>query len=85
MSHFDYTYSKRLSVGDPPFYALIMAAIRKADSVNLLQLEMAFPEVVDEFRKRYNSPGGFLPGEDDAEGEEGLHFGNVVFKEENPE
>ena len=37
-----------------------MAAMRKADSVNLLGLKAFFPEIYDEFEARYNAPGGRL-------------------------
>ena len=42
------------------FYALLIATIRQADSENLNKLEYVFPEVVLEFRERYNAPGGKL-------------------------
>lgn len=45
---------------DPSFAALIMAAARKADTNNLERLGQAFPEIVSEFRSRYNAPGGVL-------------------------
>jgi len=32
MSYYDYEYSKHLEMQDPPFYGLIMAAMRKADT-----------------------------------------------------
>jgi len=61
MSHFDYEASKRISLDDPPFYALVMAAMRQADTTNTEKLKAAFPEVYDELRARYNAPGGILP------------------------
>ena len=61
MSLHDYRCSLELSKGDPPFYGLIMAAIRRADDNNLCKLEYVFPEVVKEFKARYNAPGGVLP------------------------
>jgi hypothetical protein len=63
MSYFDYVESKRLAAEDPPFFALIMAAIRKADSDNLIRLRMAFPAVYAELDARYHAPGGKLQGE----------------------
>ena len=65
MSYFDYEMSKQISIERPPFYALIMAAMRQADSTNLSRLRAAFPEVWDELYERYNAPGGLLPGEVD--------------------
>lgn len=61
MSHYDYVRSRALT--GEPFYALIMAAMRRADSANRWRLREQFPEVWDELEKRYNSPGGLLEGE----------------------
>ena len=63
MSRFDYDASKKIFLEDPPFYALIMAAMRKADTHNVILLANAFPEVWTELAKRYNAPGGLLDGE----------------------
>lgn len=63
MSHFDYEASKVIGRNDFPFYALVMAAMRQADTGNLALLERAFPFVAAELRARYNAPGGALPGE----------------------
>jgi hypothetical protein len=57
----EYVVSRELERQDVPFYALIMAAARKADSANLERLEAAFPEAVAELRARYNAPGGEIP------------------------
>ena len=48
---------------DPPFYALIAAAIMKADTDNEEKLRKAFPEAWEEAAYRYNSPGGWLEGD----------------------
>ena len=53
--------SKRIAAQDYPFYSLIMAAMRQADTDNLYALERAFPEVWRELKYRYNSPGGVHP------------------------
>jgi len=45
------------------FYTLIMAAMRVADTDNLEKLSKAFPEVFQEFKDRYNLPGGRYPNE----------------------
>lgn len=66
MSLHEYIVSRELSETDPPFYALIMAAVRQADTLNLERLEIAFPRVVAEVRARYNAPGGRLPEDDEA-------------------
>jgi hypothetical protein len=61
MSLFDYQCSKSISARDEPFYALVMALIRKADHLNIAKLERAWPDVYDEFQLRYNAPEGRLP------------------------
>lgn len=66
MPLFDYIESKKVSAMDFGFYALIMAAMRKADTDNLRALKTAFPLVWDELSRRYNAPGGLLPGESDT-------------------
>lgn len=63
MSYFDYLKGQELVGQDVPFYALIQAAMRRADTDNLARLEAAFPEVLAELRARYDAPGGLLPGE----------------------
>ena len=60
MSRFDYEQSRRIALSDPPFRALIMAAMRRADSDNLKRLQVAFPDVWRELEVRYNTPGGRL-------------------------
>lgn len=60
MSLYDYTVSQDIAIEDHPFYALIMAAMRKADDYNAMLLRAAFPEVWDELSKRYSAPGGLL-------------------------
>lgn len=60
MSLYDYKCAKQLAANDPPFDALIMAAMRKADSYNFVRLEHAFPEIAAELVERYNAPGGRL-------------------------
>lgn len=66
MSLYDYRASRELAAQDPPFYALIMAAMRKADSSNELKLRQAWPAIWDELYLRYNAPGGLLEGEVDT-------------------
>lgn len=56
----EYQQSIELGKLDPPFYALIMAAMRKADTDNMAALERAFPAVAVELRLRYNAPGGLI-------------------------
>lgn len=63
MSFHDYQASRAIISGDPPFGALVMAAMRRADSYNLGRLQAVFPHVWDELDARYNAPGGILPGD----------------------
>lgn len=58
-----YRVSAQIAARDEPFYALVMAAMRKADTDNAEILRQAFPEVHAELRARYDAPGGVLPGE----------------------
>ena len=64
MSLYDYEASKEIALHDYPFYALIMAAMRQADDINMSKLGSAWPTVLVELRARYNAPGGILEGED---------------------
>ncbi len=61
MSLFDYRAAQVIVKADPPFYALIMAAMRKADTLNLAKLRSAFPDTYREVEARYNAPGAVLP------------------------
>lgn len=63
MSLYDYKQSIEIAAEDYPFYALIMAAMRQADSDNIVALKLAFPQVYYELNRRYHAPGGLLPGE----------------------
>jgi len=72
MSLYDYKKSLEISTDDPPFAALIMAAIRKADSKNLMKLKSVFPKIYMEFKRRYDAPGGIL--KDDINSNERLTF-----------
>ena len=64
MSLHSYQVSLELMKGDPPFSALIMAAMRKADSNNAALLKSSFPEIWDELFERYHAPGGIIAGEE---------------------
>ena len=63
MSLYDYRKAIEISLDDPPFYALIMAAMLKADTQNSARLRALWPEVWDECDARYHSAGGYLPEE----------------------
>jgi hypothetical protein len=60
MSKFDYDTAHDIAEKDPSFNALIMAAMRKADSDNLSYLMHDWPGVWQELQVRYNAPGGVL-------------------------
>ena len=63
MSLFDYRESQALSASDPSFAALMMAALRKADTLNATIIRAEWPEIAREMQARYDAPGGVLPGE----------------------
>lgn len=63
MSYYDYKISQQIGLHDIPFQALIMAAMRQADTENMGRLRAAFPDVAAELDVRYNAPGGLLPDE----------------------
>lgn len=63
MSFYDYDASRKIAAEDHPFAALIMAAMRQADTGNMATLRFAFPDVADELETRYHCPGGLLPDE----------------------
>lgn len=65
MSLHSYRVSKDLSAEDPPFDALIFAALRKADTQNAAKIRTSWPDLFKEFKQRYNAPGGYLDHEID--------------------
>ncbi len=67
MSLHEYQISKELSALDVPFYALIMAAMRQADTNNTLILRRSWPRLWAEMGERYNAVGGVLAGEETDE------------------
>lgn len=60
MSRHEYLAARELTGQDLPFYALIMAAMRQADTPNLERLKVAFPWVWAELSARYHAPDGVL-------------------------
>jgi hypothetical protein len=66
MSLYDYRVSREITARDYPFAALIMAAMRQADTHNAAKLRQAFPHIHNELLARYYSLGGYLPGEHDV-------------------
>ncbi len=65
MSLYDYRASIEIAAKDYPFYSLIMAAMRQADTNNSERLQRAFPAVWMELRER-SAPDGALT-EDEIE------------------
>lgn len=63
MSYYDYIAGRSIAAEDYPFYALIQAAMREADTENLEKLKLAFPDTYEELMNRYDAPGGLLEGE----------------------
>ena len=63
MSLHGFGVAMSLHRADHSFYALIMAAMAKADNENLSKLQAAWPDVWDEVSARYNAPGGLMPSE----------------------
>ncbi len=63
MSYHDYRESQRIELKGYSFYAIVMAAMRQADTANTELLVEAFPQVHAELSQRYNAPGGLLEGE----------------------
>lgn len=63
MSLFEYQRSAEIVRRDEPFFALVMAAMRQADTDNATRLREAFPETWRELQARYHAPGGRIDGE----------------------
>lgn len=63
MSIYEYEEGREIAVKDLPFYPLIQAAMRKADTCNLELLKEGWPEIWRELRSRYNAPGSKLQSE----------------------
>jgi hypothetical protein len=55
---FRYKTAQKIEAEGYPFYALIQAAMRQADTDNLEKLKDAFPEVWSDLQERYFNPGG---------------------------
>ena len=66
MSLHGYRVSLDISARDEPFYALLMALMRKADYSNRGKLKAAWPEIYKELVEREYAPGGILPEEEGA-------------------
>ncbi len=64
MSYHEYKMSVYMELKQYPFYAIIMAAMRQADTDNLAKLQQEWPNVWVELEARYHAPGGLLEGEE---------------------
>lgn len=60
----EYKCSLAISAGEPPFYAMVMALMRKADTDNAAKLRLMWPDVWEELSARHEAPGGILPTDD---------------------
>ena len=63
MTYHDYKKSQEIAAEGYPFYALVMACMRQADTDNLEKLKDAFPGTHAELMERYNGPGGLTEKE----------------------
>ena len=61
MTLYDYRMGRQLESEGYPFYAVIMAAMRQADTENAIKLKSVFPTVWKELEERYHAPDGILP------------------------
>lgn len=56
-----YHVSVKINGRSYPFYSLIMAAMRQADTPNAAKLAMVFPDIWEELNRRHNARLGVLP------------------------
>ena len=59
MSLYNYEESKKIAAEYPSFASLIMAAAWKANTLEFGKLKSAFPEIIEEFEKRYFTGGTY--------------------------
>lgn len=64
---------------DWPFYGLVQAAMRRADTANRDLLKAAWPEVWEDLKARYDAPGGVLPDDEPSHSRYGdeIHGGTA--------
>ncbi len=67
MSLHAYHVNRAIMVNDPPFYALIMAAMSKADTDNLIKLQTVFQDTWLELQARYEAPMGIIPADGEVD------------------
>jgi len=63
VSHYDFQVSREIEARGIPFYGLVMAAMRQADSHAIQKLRASFPETYVEFMARTDAPDGRLDGD----------------------
>ena len=60
LSHYDYEQSLRISAEGYPFYALLAALMRDADTRNADLLRAGWPGIWESLRRRYDAPLGVV-------------------------
>lgn len=60
LSLYDYEASKEIAAKHYPFYALMAALMRDADSRNTDLLRAAWPGIWESLQRRYNAPLGVV-------------------------
>lgn len=56
----EFKQSREIEAQGYEFYALIAAAMRQADTMNLIKLRQSFPYIWSSLVRRYNEPGGVV-------------------------
>lgn len=64
----DYRLSGQITASGASFHALLMAAMRCADSANGARLASVFPEEWEELQQRWLAPHGLLPSDPELRG-----------------
>ena len=59
MSLYDYEESKKIAAEYPLFVSLIITAVWEADTLKFGKLKSVFPEIIEEFEKRYFTGGAY--------------------------
>ena len=65
MGYQDYKTSITIVSKGYSFYSIIMAAMRRADELNLGRLKRLWPDVYDEWKRRNKTPEGKLTQDDE--------------------
>lgn len=78
MSLYEYQTSSEIVAEYDTFFAILMAAMRQADTENAMALRSAFPETWAELQARYEARGGLLEGEVSRDGRYRMVAGELV-------